>query len=364
MDAPYISINDNKISKFRDLVNSNSGYVCNTFCETNGKNQWNVICSCMDWLTVSIRYLQNMPELDKNIDVRVMQMFSLISAIDLVSESITQLHRVFVNSKTLPFATEKECFSDRLFNEDDNTYFKSIRASFGAHPVNLNQSGSRRFASWPFDSHINIGELTVHLYSLKVGEDDLVMNLNPNELIKFLIKRYQYLDLISEKIIELYSSFKNNLAKQLIEIKSDPLEQLYVLRNESEKRLDNDYYKGVIDDLIMIFEAELLEFNIEATASEYKKSLVPLIEEIKINLQEMNIVDLKHGSLLEPRSDLKRVLNYELGKFYSWLHADKYDPMAQYYLNRFNKETNCKFNFNINDPINSLFIKVKLMLLN
>jgi hypothetical protein len=68
MDAPYISINDNKISKFRDLVNSNSGYVCNTFCEKNGKNQWNVICSCMDWLTVSIRYLQNMPELDKNID--------------------------------------------------------------------------------------------------------------------------------------------------------------------------------------------------------------------------------------------------------------------------------------------------------
>jgi hypothetical protein len=357
-------VSDNKISEFRDLVNSNSSFVCNAFRENNGKNQWNVICSCMDWLTVSIRYLQNTPALDKDIDVRVMQMFSLISAIDLVAEAITQLHRVFVNPKTLPFAAEKECFSSRLFNEDDNTYFKSIRASFGAHPVNLNQSGSKRFASWPFDSHINSGGLTVHLYSVKVGEDDLVMNLNPNELIKFLIKRYNYLDLISEKISELYSDFKGNLAKQLIEIKSDPLEQLYVLRNESEKRLDNDYYKGVIDDLIMIFEAELLKSDLEAIASEYKKSLAPLIEEIKINLQKMNIVDFKHGALLEPRSDLRRVLNYELGKFYTWLYGDKCDPLAQYYLKRFNKETNFKFNFNINDPINSLFIKVKLMLLN
>lgn len=235
------SVRDEKISEFRDLVNSNSNFVCNDFRDKNGKNHWNLVCSCMDWLSVSIRYLQNTPELDKNIDVRVMQIFSLISAIDLVYEAITQLHRVFVNPKTVPFATEKECFSGRLFNEDDNTYFKSIRASFGAHPVNLNQSGSKRFASWPFDSHINSGELTVNLYSVEVGEDDLVMNLDPNELIEFLIKRYNYLDLISEKIRELYSSFKGNLEKQLIDIKSDPLEQLYVLKNESEKRLDNDY---------------------------------------------------------------------------------------------------------------------------
>jgi hypothetical protein len=78
-------VSDNKISEFRDLVNSNSSFVCNAFRENNGKNQWNVICSCMDWLTVSIRYLQNTPALDKDIDVRVMQMFSLISAIDLVA---------------------------------------------------------------------------------------------------------------------------------------------------------------------------------------------------------------------------------------------------------------------------------------
>ena len=54
-------VNDEKISDFRELVNSNSSFVCNIYHNKDGKNYWNIICSCMDWLTVSIRYLQNAP---------------------------------------------------------------------------------------------------------------------------------------------------------------------------------------------------------------------------------------------------------------------------------------------------------------
>lgn len=359
-----IVIKDEKISDFRDLVNSNSSFVYKKYSDNNGKNHWNLICSCMDWISVSISFLQNAPEPNKNIDIRVMDMFSLISSIDLVSESIAQLHRVFINHQTLPFAGERRCFSERIFDEDDNSYFKSIRACFGAHPVNLNQSTSKRFASWPFDSHINNGELTVHLYSNKVGEDDLVMNINSNELIDFLTIRYNYLDVIAQQIMRLYERFRSDLAKELIETKSDPLEQLYVLRIESEKRFDNDHYNGAIDDLIMIFEAEIPQEDIKVMASNYKKLLEMLIGEIKENLQVMNIVDLENSSLLYPRSDLSRELNYEISKFYTWVHGNKGDPLIDYYLDRFNKATDFNFSFNINDSIGCLFIKVNLMLLN
>ena len=275
-------IKDDKISNFRDLVNSNSSFVYKSYNNKNGKNQWNIICSCMDWITVSIRYLQYPPGLEENIDMRVMQMFSLISAIDLVSESITQLHRVFINPKTLPFSGEKECFTNRLFDEDDNSYFKSIRASFGAHPVNLNDTDCKRFASWPYDNHMENGELTVNLYSNKVGESDLVMVLNSNELFCFLLKRYDYLDVLSQAITKLFNDFKLNLTRQPIETKSSNLEQLYILKNESEIRLNNDYYHDVIDNLIMVYEAEPLETNLEIKATNYRKSLEPLIDEIKI----------------------------------------------------------------------------------
>ncbi|SGY95087.1 hypothetical protein [Moritella viscosa] len=358
-----IKINDSKISNFRDLVNSNSNFICQEYQNQNGKNLWNLICSCMDWLTVSTRHLENLPDKDDNIDVRVMRMFSLISSIDLVSESITQLHRVFINPKTLPFSGDRECFSDRLFDEeDDNTYFKSIRACFGAHPVNLNNSGSRRFASWPFDSHMNSGELTVHLYSNKVGEADLSMHLNASELSTFLIKRYNYLDVISSKINQLFEEFKVGLSKKPIATRSDPLEMLYILRDESKIRLDNDYYNGVIGDLIIIFEASIGDPELEAIESSYKKSLLPLIDEIKKNLQRVNIEDLENNHLLSPKSALRKELSYELGKFYSWVYGEKYDPLLDYYLKRFNTVSNDKFNFSTEDSDNVLFLKLKLML--
>ncbi|MEZ9781376.1 hypothetical protein AB4292_12275 [Vibrio cyclitrophicus] len=356
-------VNDDKITNFRDLVNSNSNFVYQIYKDKNGKNLFNLICSCMDWITVSIRHLENTPDFDKNIDTRVMQMFSLISSIDLVSESITQLHRVFINSKTLPFAGEKKCFANRLFaDEDDNSYFKTIRACFGAHPVNLTQSNTKRFASWPFDSHSNTGELTVHLYSSKVNDEDLPLNLNRNELLKFLTTRYDYLDVIADKIENLFIEYQKSLTKQIIETKSVPLEQLYVLKAESKKRLDNDYYNSEIDDLIMIFEAEVTDPKHVPIANRYKNSLLPLIEEIKTNLQTMNIVDLENDSDLRVRSDLSRELSYELPKFYSWVHGDRYDPLLNYYFERFNDATNGKFNFTNTDEIKLTFLKAKLML--
>ena len=271
--------------------------------------------------------------------------------------------QIIRGDSTDPFYGEKKCFKDRLFaNEDDNNYFKTIRACFGAHPVNLNQENSKRFASWPFQSHFNTGDLSVHLYSRDVGKEDLTLNLNINELLEFLRIRYEYLDVIADRIETLFVEYQHKLSKEKIETKLDPLEQLYVLRTESEKRLDNDYYNGEIDDLIMIFEAEVTDADLVPLADKYKESLLPLIEEIKTNLQEMNIVDLANDSELRIRSELDKELRYELGKFYTWVHGGRYDPLLEYYFERFNASTDGKFKFTKTDDIKLTFLKAKLML--
>lgn len=332
-----IPIDSNKISNFRDLINSNSSFIFEKYQNKDGKNLFNLVCSCMDWLTVSVRHLESQSEKSDNIDTRAMQMFSLISSIDLVSESIFQLHRVFINNNTLPFSNEQECFKNRLFdNEDDNTYFKSIRACFGAHPVNLKNTNSRRFASWPFDSHMSNSELTVHLYSNKSDEEDLTMHLNSQELIQFLIKRYNYLDVISSEI--------------------------NIIFKESKLRLNNDYYNGVINDLIIIFETNISDMQLKEIESDYKESLKPLIAEIKYNLQNMLIIDLLNSETLSPKLALMKELNYELGKFYYWVYSTKNDPLIDYYLKKFNTSSNNKYNFSIHDSKKLLFLKVKLML--
>jgi len=354
---------DDKIRKFRELVNSNSSFVYQIYKDKGGKNLFNLVCSAMDWISVSVRHLENSHDLDKNIDSKCMQVYSLISSIDIIFESIKQLHRVFMTDKKVPFDNEKKCFKDRLFTEeDDNSYFKTIRACFGAHPVSLNQENSKRFASWPFPSFLNTGDLSVHLYSRDVDKEDLTLNLNINELLEFSKIRYEYLDVIANRIETLFVEHQHKLSKEKIETKSDSLEQLYILRIESKKRLDNEYYNGEINDLIMIFEAEVTDSDLILLADKYKESLLPLIEEIKKNLQEMNIVDLENDSEQRVRSELDKELRYELGKFYSWVYGGRYDPLLEYYFERFNILTSGKFKFTKTDDIKLTFLKAKLML--
>ena len=57
------------ITKFRDKVNSNSYFVLQRYKNVNEKNQWNIICSCMDWISVAIRNLYDMKNDNTNIDV-------------------------------------------------------------------------------------------------------------------------------------------------------------------------------------------------------------------------------------------------------------------------------------------------------
>ncbi len=83
------------ITKFRDKVNSNSSFVFQKYKNLNEKNQWNIICSCMDWISVAVRNINNMKNDNSNIDVLSMQTYLYISSIDIIFEAIKQLHRIF-----------------------------------------------------------------------------------------------------------------------------------------------------------------------------------------------------------------------------------------------------------------------------
>ena len=240
-------------------------------------------------------------------------MYSFISVIDIVAESITQLHRVFISH-------EKLLFEDKLFENDDNEYFKQIRACFGAYPVNLNPNNSnkqRYFASWPFNCFsTEKTDLDVRLYSNKLDEEDLTLSLKADELISFLKERYYYLDVIIEEINRQFLDYKKDQSKKPITANGSPLEVFHKLAKESAVRLGNDYYHEIINDLIIIFRTTLGdEYKVEE--AEFKKSLLPLIEEIKTNLQMVDIKDLDHYSLVPIKSTLNSKLSYELPKFYS-----------------------------------------------
>ncbi|MEL9819564.1 hypothetical protein J4W95_13355, partial [Escherichia coli] len=161
-----ITINDTLITDFRDVVNERD-FVYSYFINRNGKNQFSPICSCMDWITVSVRYLMNIPEISEDIDIKAMQIYTIISSIDIIVEAVRQLHRIIESDNNFmkwPFKGSVDIFKDKihyLSHEDDDSYFKSIRAIFGAHPTNLkNNYGERLFASWPHFYALNNNDFT------------------------------------------------------------------------------------------------------------------------------------------------------------------------------------------------------------
>lgn len=368
MDKEFTTIlsqvDDGLITRFRDVVNDNHMFVFHTYSNRNGKNQWNPICSCMDWISVAIRSIYGAPSFSTDIDVKVMQIYSLISSIDIVNESIISLHSIFKSEKgrVSPFKGADNCFESKSISCDDDSYFKEIRARFGAHPINLDgENGERLFASWPHDGFDAEHDIQVRLYSNVVGHDDKTFGIKICELLTFLVSRYSYLNILIDEISDQYSVYCKGKADQPISRTSDILKQLDILEKESELRLDNDYYRSTILDLKMIFGCNTGLAHFQKQEALFKGSQKALLEEVFNNLQNMNLVDLLHCNT-SSRSPPERELSYELPKLYSWIYSDREDSMLDYYMRRLNKVSNEEYEFSESDGSERTFLKLKLFL--
>ena len=179
--------------EFRELVNKEF-FVLHVYVNEDEKNKWNCICSAMDWIDVSVDFINSPDSFQRNklnINIDCMYFYTLISSIDILWEAIQQLNRVFFKNNQIPFKGERSCFMNRAFNEDDNKYFKTIRSCFGAHPINLddpnmtNNKKLKRYASWPYSGIAAQSDYEVRLYSNQLNEGDIIFGVNVNEIINF-----------------------------------------------------------------------------------------------------------------------------------------------------------------------------------
>lgn len=358
-----MDIDDKLIIEFRKIINSNSNFVRNSYIPRNGKNLWNIICSCMDWISVSIRFLSSNIEMHEEIDVRVMQFFSVISAIDIVNEAIAQLHRVFFEDTKNPFQGEKDIFIGNKLNLDDNDYFKELRAMFGAHPVNLKHNHNEKwYASWPYD-HYKTQDSTfeLRLYSNKIGVQDITFGVNIIDLERFLIKRYGYLSVIEIEINRQYNELCEFLKSQPILLKGSPVEKIEILESESKKRLDNEYYKGILYELKKIFMISLKDEQLCVEEKTYKEKLLQLLNELYENLQQMKFEELQYDGILNPYYSYSDI-GYSVSKLYNFSFDKNREPLFGYHMDTLNNFSNNRYNFSIEDEPDQVFLKLKMLL--
>lgn len=309
------------IDRFRDKVNSND-FVLFKYHAVQGKDKWSCICSAMDWITVAIEYISDVRN-GKRSCLQSMEMFAYIASIDVVWEAVQQLHRVLFNTNRIPFKNENECFEEKILEEDDNDYFKTLRASFGAHPVNLNgrEKGEKYFASWSGDM---LGDYSVLLYSNKVGNGFRTMYLKMNELNKFLDKRYAYLNQLMDEIDRQYEEFKQEMRNIPIERTDNICNQLVILKDASSKRLN--LHKTLIDKLIMVFDVPITNKENEKMVNEYKKDLKHVAGQIYNSLQTIDCEGVDYDVMYQTTNKLQNGYGYYIEKISNYIYGTGYPP--------------------------------------
>ena len=174
------------LHEFREKINKDY-MVLHIFRNKNDKNKWSVLCSAMDWIEVSLEGIEPSLLSRGNDNKSSIKMITFVSCIDILWESIQQIHRVLFDTTEIPFKEDNSIFKQ---NVSDNVFFKTIRACFAAHPVNLQEvfsdddSHERWFASWSGGT-FSRKDFSVILYSNVPEKESRFFDISFSDLMEF-----------------------------------------------------------------------------------------------------------------------------------------------------------------------------------
>lgn len=221
-------------------------------------------------------------------------------------EAIMKLNDVINQNSNLPFKGEKKVFSNKislLEFEDDNHYFKTLRACFGAHSVDLNFKKDpklietdRFYASWPNDANQLISDENTDFIVMLWPQDKnhsqstYFLGSSINELNEFIQIRYNFINNIMIKINGQYNDYVISMRKQInIPGLKHVLKSIKLLIIESKKRFD--LYLNDLEYLDELFKIAVDEVGVSnfAMLEEYRAICHEIIYEIKIELEKFDI---------------------------------------------------------------------------
>ena len=305
----------------REKVNE-TNFIFAKYQNHNSKDQWNCICSSMDWLDVGMANIDKaLEELNNAKGLETcMKFYQYICCIDMVWESVYQLHRVFFNPKTIPFKNQSNIFQRKIFDKDDNDYFKEIRACFGAHAVNLNskQEFGMKFASW--STHDGTPhEMSVLIYSNIPDYGFEKVTVTVNELKTFYETRCQYIKQIIDAIDNISLAYKEEMKNSAIPKSNDLIEQITILKNASQQRFGGGILVEELEQIECFLKTHFSCDKNKRALEVFRQKIILGITEIYDCLQSMNVdCNLEIEKLLLPKHmPHENNFAYEFANLYS-----------------------------------------------
>lgn len=330
-----INLDEQLINRFRDKVNNHQIF-SELYKNIDGKNKWNIICSTMDWINVTV---EGIPEIEfKDMDAGVgynhllsLTLMQYITSIDILHESIVQLHRVL--KVDYPFENDQSVFQQSQLSDD--TYFKHIRAVFSTHPVNLTSidgvvanRGERFYASWPARGIFpGDGDFLVFVYSNDPSKNEKLnpLSINISNLNEYAEMRYQLISDLSIKVDEIMDKHIQEYKVKQIETNPDVLGLAYILLTENNDRFgEKGGHSDTIHYIIRMLETKLdnVKDADHEIIDEYLDHVSSRLSDIRGDLQNMTLTlkwEITHKG-------------YEFEKIYSYLYS--LHPIGESFLIR------------------------------
>ena len=316
--------------QFRDKVNEND-LVYHIYRNRDGKDQWSIIFSAMDWIEVVADSIDSSALSLKNDNASSVKLMTFVVCIDVLWEAVQQLHRVFVDAKTIPFKDDDSVFIKKQFPMKDNQYFKTIRACFATHPINLNdhftddKQKEQRYAGWS-SGGLGDGDFSVPLYSNIPGEEAIFFDIRISELMGFAQKRYEYLKEIIKEIDNKVNEYLNCWRCKEIERSDSIIEQIEILIREEKDRYDNDYLKYALKKLRIIFSTNIKSPKNQAIVEKYRSVMRVRLDEIFDILQTMQLEDLPSDKYIDDSPPSK--YQYPFSKLCEMIYGGAYNHFA------------------------------------
>ena len=315
-------MNQELLRSFRNKINDKE-LILHIFKNRYGRNKWSVICSAMDWIEVSIDEIDVSNLSRKNDNQASIKMITFLSCVDVMWEAVQQLHRVLFDTKGIPFKDDFSVFNQK---ERDNDFFKTIRACFAAHQINLkkvypdDKDGELWFASWSGGAFSH-KDFSVILYSNNPDKESRFFDVSFSELYEFAEKRYNYLTVLMDRVDEIVEEYLDAFRKIPVKTGDDVISTVELLLEENEQRFDNDYFKYELLKIKRVFEVveSESEQNIIVLDS-YKDALEKELEEIKDKLQFMELDELEY----QVNDDIPMEIHYPFSKLSDAVWQDEY----------------------------------------
>ncbi|MGL6187316.1 MAG: hypothetical protein ACRC1T_18240 [Clostridium chrysemydis] len=340
---------DERIINFRDYINSNISYIEKKYIYDNSKNLFNCICSCMDWIEVSRDTINSFNyDPDKFDNKACMDIYSYISAIDIINESVNQLNRVFKLTNKLIFNNDTTIFKNSL-SLDDNNHFKELRAAFGAHPVNLKNKENceiKYFASWPIKSMFDdTFDLYCNLYINLKDSPDKKIGFKFEDLEKFVQIRYNILNDFINKIEKERKTFYLNKIKLIPKECINPLDEISSLKDFLFYELGIDSFDYYLDNIYKLLSFYKSYPNKSDLTEKYVLSLIELLRNFRFNIKKCNF-EYNFGDILNPKINpsfvkttppsVRTSIYYDLEKIYNYIYSGTDSHVLKYHIKNFN----------------------------